>query len=182
MVRVTRPANPGGITPATGPAGAGVPGSRGPAGPVPPSPSRPSPSCPDPPRPSGLLAWGRESVPSSKSMNARARSWSMSPSSPAWRSCFAHAVTRWSAARTSAGGSSRPASPAFPLSSAHRSTRVRRAMCSRRFFAFSGLTSMTARLIAARSAPGVSDPARPSTIASAAPGLRRGPAGRWRRR
>jgi len=78
MVRVTRPANPGGITPASGPAGAGVRGPGGsdgpdPPGPVPLSPSRPSLSCLDPPRPSGRLVRGRESVPSKMSMNARAR-------------------------------------------------------------------------------------------------------------
>ena len=41
-------------------------------------------------------------------------------------------------------------------------------MCSRRFLAFSGLTSITARRIAARSWAGVSDPARSKTMASAA--------------
>jgi len=61
MVKVTRPANPGGITPATGPPGAGVRGW--------PVSSFPSAS-------------GRESVPSSRSRKALARSWSMSPSSP----------------------------------------------------------------------------------------------------
>jgi len=92
----------------------------------------------------------------------------MVPSSPARFSSFAQAVTRWSAASTCAGGSSRPASAAFPESSAHRSTRASRAACSRRFFALPGATSMTARAIADRSPPGVSDPARPSTSASAA--------------
>ena len=85
MVKVTRPANPGGITPDSGPAGVGVRGSRGPASPDPPGPdppgpdppgpvplllSRPSPSCPDPLRPSGLLPSGRESV---RLVNARIR-------------------------------------------------------------------------------------------------------------
>ena len=41
-------------------------------------------------------------------------------------------------------------------------------MCSRRCLALSGLTSMTARRIAARSWAGVSDPARSRTRASAA--------------
>ena len=92
----------------------------------------------------------------------------MSPSRPAFFSSRAQAVIRWSAASTSAGGSSRPISAAFPESSAHRCTRASRsAACSRRFRAFSGATSITARTIAARSPPGVSRPARPSTIASA---------------
>ena len=39
----------------------------------------------------------------------------MLPASPAFFSCRAHQEIRWSAARTSAGGSSRPASAAFPL-------------------------------------------------------------------
>ena len=82
-------------------------------------------------------------------------------------SCRAQAVIRWSAARTSAGGSSRPISAAFPESSAHRCTRASRAATSRRFLAFSGAASSTARAIAARSPPGVSRPARPSTSASA---------------
>ena len=73
MVKVTRPANPGGITPATGPAGAG---SRGPRGPdpawpgEPPSrawPVSPSPAWPVPRGASGLLLSGRESVPSKMS-------------------------------------------------------------------------------------------------------------------
>ena len=102
----------------------------------------------------------------------------MPPSSPAWRSSLAHAVTRWSAASTSAGGNSRPARPALPESSAHRSTRARLAMCSRRFFALPGATCMTARVIAARSWAGVSDPARsaaqitPSSSSSDAPAHR----------
>ena len=114
------------------------------------------------------LPSGRESMPSKMSKYARARSASMPPSRPAFLSSLAHAVTRWSAASTCAGGSSRPASPAFPDASAHRSTRVFSAACSRRFFALPGATSMTARAIAARSPGGVSVPARPSTIASAA--------------
>ena len=61
-----------------------------------------------------------------------------------------------------------PASAAFPESSAHRSTRANFAATSRRFFAFFGATSITARAIAARSAPGVSRPARSSTSCSAA--------------
>jgi len=158
MVKVTWPANPGGIIPASGPPG---PGARGWAG----SWGR-----------AGSWGWrvpsvrlprGRESMPSKMSRYARARSASMPPSTPALRSSLAHAVTRWSAASTCAGGSSRPASPAFPLASAHRSTRVLSASCSRRFFALPGATSITARAIAARSPGGVSSPARPSTIASA---------------
>ena len=92
----------------------------------------------------------------------------MSPSRPAFFSSRAHAVIRWSAARTSAGGSSRPISAAFPESSAHRCTRASRAACSRRLRALAGATSITARAIAARSPPGVSPPARPSTSSSAA--------------
>ena len=92
----------------------------------------------------------------------------MSPSSPAWPSSFAQAVIRWSAARTSAGGSSRPISAALPESSVHRSTRMSLAAVSRRSFAFFGATSITARAIAARSPPGVSRAARSSTSASAA--------------
>jgi hypothetical protein len=92
----------------------------------------------------------------------------MLPSSPAFFSCLAHQVTRWSAARTSAGGSSRPTSAAFPESSAHRSTRASLAASSRRLRAASGATCMTARAIAARSPPGVSVPARSRTRASAA--------------
>ncbi len=92
----------------------------------------------------------------------------MSPSSPAALSCRAQEVIRWSAARTSAGGSSRPINAALPESSAHCCTRASRAAASRRFLALPGATSMTARAIAARSPPGVRRPARPSTIASAA--------------
>ncbi len=92
----------------------------------------------------------------------------MSPSSPAFLSSVAHQVIRWSAASTSAGGSSRPISAALPESSRHRCTRASRWACSRRLRALSGATSMTARAIAARSPPGVSRPARPSTSASAA--------------
>ena len=92
----------------------------------------------------------------------------MLPSSPAFFSCRAHQEIRWSAARTSSGGSSRPASAAFPLSSAHRCTRASFAAASRRFRAFSGATCITARAIADRSPPGVSRPARPSTFSSAA--------------
>ena len=73
-----------------------------------------------------------------------------------------------SAASTSSGGSSRPISAAFPESSAHRCTRASRAAASRRFCAFLGATSMTARRMAARSPPGVSRPARSSTFFSAA--------------
>ena len=92
----------------------------------------------------------------------------MPPSRPALPNCRAHQVIRWSAASTSAGGSSRPVRPAFPDGSAHRATRACLAACSRRLRAFSGLTSITARLIADRNPAAVSDPARPSTIASAA--------------
>ena len=91
----------------------------------------------------------------------------MSPSSPAFFSSRAQAVIRWSAVSTSAAGSSRPIRAAFPESSAHRCTRASRAATSRRFLAFSGAASITARAIAARSPPGVRRPARPSTSASA---------------
>ena len=93
-------------------------------------------------------------MPRSRSRQARARSSSMEPSSPAFFSCLAQAVIRWPAARTSAGGSSRPISAALPESSAHRCTRASRAAASRRFLALSGATSMTARAIAARPARG----------------------------
>ena len=92
----------------------------------------------------------------------------MSPSSPAWRSSLAQAVIRWSAASTSSGGSSQPISAALPESSAHRSTRASLAAASRRSFAFSGATSITAWAIAARSPPGVSRAARSRTLPSAA--------------
>ena len=97
----------------------------------------------------------------------------MLPASPAFFSCRAHQEIRWSAARTSAGGSSRPASAAFPLSSAHRCTRASLAASSRRRRAFSGATSITARAIADRSPPGVSRPARPSTLLLRRPRLPR---------
>ena len=80
----------------------------------------------------------------------------MPPSSPALRSSLAQAVIRSSAARTSSGGSSRPARAALPESSTHRSTRANFAAVSRRSFAFSGAASITARAIAARRPPGVS--------------------------
>ena len=63
---------------------------------------------------------------------------------------------------------SRPIKAALPESSAHRSTRAVFAAFSRRCFAFSGATSMTARASAARSPPGVNRPARPTIFASAA--------------
>src|SRR5258706_11224210 len=63
-------------------------------------------------------------------------------------------VICWSAARTSSGGSSQPISAALPVSWIHRSTRASFAACSRRSFAFFGAALMTARAIAARSAPG----------------------------
>src|SRR2546428_12029019 len=50
----------------------------------------------------------------------------MPPPSPAAFSSRAQAVIRWSAARTSSGGSSRPIRAALPESSAHRSTRATR--------------------------------------------------------
>ena len=68
----------------------------------------------------------------------------MSPSKPAFFSSLAQAVIRWSAASTSSGGSSQPISAALPESSAHRSTRMSFAAASRRCFAFSGATSITA--------------------------------------
>ena len=92
----------------------------------------------------------------------------MPPARPALPSCRAHQVIRWSAASTSAGGSSRPVRPAFPDGSAHRCTRARFAECSRRCFACSGFTCITARLIADRNPAGVNDPARSRTMASAA--------------
>ena len=64
--------------------------------------------------------------------------------------------------------SSRPIRAAFPLSSAHRSTRASRAAFSRRSFALSGATSITARATAERSLPGVSRPARSRIFASTA--------------
>ena len=95
----------------------------------------------------------------------------MPPSSPACRSSRAQAVIRSSAASTSSGGSSRPISAALPESSAHRSTRANFAAVSRRSFAFSGATSITARAIAARSPPGVSRPARSRTSGLGGAGL-----------
>jgi len=92
----------------------------------------------------------------------------MSPSSPAALRSLAQAVIRWSAASTSAGGSSQPISAALPESWIHRSTRASRAAVSRRSFAFFGAAAMTARAIAARRLPGVSRAARSSTSFSAA--------------
>ena len=92
----------------------------------------------------------------------------MSPSRPAARSSLAHQWIRWSAASTSAGGSSRPISAALPESSSHRCTRAFRAASSRRLRALSGATWITAAATADRSPPGVSRPARSSTSASAA--------------
>ena len=111
---------------------------------------------------------GRESRPSTRSRKARARS---SPAEPSRRAAFswlAQESIRWPAAVTSAGGSSRPIRAALPENSAHHWTSVLLAAFSRRFLAFSGAISITARAIAARNAPGVSRPARSSTIASAA--------------
>ena len=116
----------------------------------------------------GWSRWGRESLFRSRSSRARARIASVPPSRPALRSSSAHQVIRSSTARISSGGSSRPARAALPESSRHRSTRANFAAVSRRSFAFSGATSMTARAMAARSAPGVSRAARSRTLASAA--------------
>jgi hypothetical protein len=120
------------------------------------------------PVPSAAAFPGRESLPSNRSMKARARSSPVEPSAPAALSRLAQESIRWPAASTSAGGSSRPASAALPENSAHCCTSVLLAAFSRRLRAFSGATSITARAIAARSAPGVSRPARSSTFASAA--------------
>ena len=76
------------------------------------------------------------------------------------------------------GGSSRPASAAFPESSIHRCTRASFSASSRRFRAFCGATSITARAIAERSPPGS---AAPPGLAPCPPrpGPPPGPASRW---
>ena len=68
----------------------------------------------------------------------------------------------------------------MPESSAHRSTRANFAAVSRRFLAFSGATSITARAIAARSPPGVSRPARSRTSGLGRAGLGVVEQARWR--
>ena len=160
MVRLTRPTNPAGTAPVRGrrPGPGRRPGLRDPE-----PPSGPASSCRRR-RPGGAGVFVQQQVQvgaGPQLVHDR------HPGRP-FLSSRAHAVIRWSAASTSAGGSSRPISAALPESSAHRCTRASRAACSRRLRALSGATSITARAIAARSPPGVSRPARPSTSASAA--------------
>ncbi len=112
---------------------------------------------------------GRESMPRRMSRNARARSRSMPPSRPAWPQLPGppgdplisgqHLRGRQlPAGQARVPGRLRPPLHPRPLAPhAHGAC-----------FAFSGLTCITARLIADRSPAGVSDPARSRTIASAA--------------
>ena len=110
--------------------GRGVRGSGGsdgqeePPGPEPPGPSRPGVPC-------GRLAWG-ESVPAGYQGRPWPGAGPARPSAVPWPGGDALIGGQ------DFGGGSRPASPALPESSAQRSTLVRWAMCSRRFFASPG--------------------------------------------